>query len=127
MDPVQNQQTDPLRDALQLLDESAAIIQELTAQIQSKGKDEDMSKKAEEVAVKLNVSFSQASDMIKTASESGESIDAMVKMATIMRQNRSFGSVYTEDKVIPLSGSKAIDSFIEKQAALMDELGLDEN
>lgn len=86
-----------------------------------------MSKKAEEVAVKLGVSFSQASDMIKTASESGESIEAMMKMAKIMKQNNSFGTVFTEQKTNPISGSKAIDSFMEKQAALMDELGLDEN
>lgn len=115
---------DPLQEALQMLDEAAAIIQELVAQNQSKGQQEDMSKKAEEVALKLDVSYEQASDMIKTANESGENIDTIVKAASFMKRNTGFGKVYTEERQIPKTGSQATDSFLEKEAALLDELGL---
>jgi hypothetical protein len=115
---------DPLQEALQMLDEAAAIIQELVAQVQSKGSQEDMSKKAEEIALKLGVSYDQASDMIKTAGDKGENIDSIVKAASFMSKNIGFGKVYTEENTIPKTGSKAQDNFLEKQAALMDELGL---
>ncbi len=115
---------DPLQQALQMLDEAAAIIQELMAQSQAKQKPEDMSKKAEEVALKLGVSYDQASDMIKTASISGENIDALVKAASFMNRNNAFGKVYTDENQIAKTGSAATDSFLEKQAALLDELGL---
>lgn len=75
---------DPLQDALQMVDEGAAIIQELMAQLQAKGQQQDMSKKAEEVALKLGVSYDQASDMIKTAADSGDNIDAIVKAVLII-------------------------------------------
>ena len=113
---------DPLQEALQMLDEAAAIIQELVAQVQSKGKPEEMSKKAEEVALKLGVSFEQASDMIKVASESGDSIDSMVKLASLMKKNVSFGSVYTEEATFTKTGSVAQDKYLAREQELLDEL-----
>lgn len=115
---------DPLQQALQLLDESAAIIQELVAQLQAKGQQGEMSKKAEEVALKLGVSYDQASDMIKVASDSGESIDSLVKAASLLQRNNGFGKVYTEEKTFSKTGSHAVDSYLEKEAAILEELGI---
>lgn len=115
---------DPLQDALQMVDEGAAIIQELMAQLQAKGQQQDMSKKAEEVALKLGVSYDQASDMIKTAADSGDNIDAIVKAASYLNRNTAFGKIVEDNNPIPKTGSQATDSFLEKQAALLEELGL---
>ena len=116
---------DPLQNALQLLDEAAATIQELVAQAQSSGSEDKMSKKAEEVALKLGISHEQASDIIKTASESGENLDALVKAASFMKKaNPSFGSVYTEESTITKTGSVATDKYLEMEQSILEELGL---
>lgn len=114
---------DPLEQALSMLDESCAIIQELVAQLQATSNQDTMSKKAEELAVKLGLSFDDASDIIKVAGTNGE-IDSFVKIAEKLKNNVSFGSVYEENRTISSSGSAAIDNYIEKQAAIMEELGL---
>lgn len=114
---------DPLQEALQIIDEAAATIQELVAQLQSNGKESQMSKKAEEVALKLGVSYQEASDMIKTAGEQGENIDTLVKAASFMQRNTAFGKVYTEESTIVKTGSVAQDKYLEKEAAILEELG----
>lgn len=114
-----------LQQALQFLDNAAAVIQELVAQLQSKSQQSDMSKKAEELAVKLDVSFNEATDIIKTASDQGTDTDALIKAAEFMKRNTSFGKVASEEQTyVSKGGSLAEDKFLEKQAALMDELGL---
>lgn len=113
-----------LQQSLQLNDQAAAIIQELVAQLQSKSKQSDMSKKAEELAVKSGVSFTEASDIIKTAGEHGTDADSLIKTAEFMNRNKSFGKVASEEQTrVSKTGSLAEDKFLEKQAALMDELG----
>lgn len=114
-----------LQQALQLLDNCAAVIQELTAQLQSKSQQSDMSKKAEELAIKSGVSYDEASDIIKTASEDGTSADALIKAAEYMSRNKSFGKVFSDENTsFTKTGSVATDKFLEKEAALMDDLGL---
>lgn len=113
-----------LQQSLQLLDNAAAIIQELVAQLQSKSQQSDMSKKAEELAVKSGVSFNEASDIIKTASEQGTDADALIKAAEFMGRNKSFGRVFSDEQSsFTKTGSVATDKFLEKEAALMNDLG----
>lgn len=113
-----------LQASLELLDQSAAVIQELLAQNQSKSQQSNMSKKAEELAIKSGVSFEQASDIIKTASEHGTDANALIKAAEFMARNKSFGKVVSEEQTyLNKTGSVATDKYLEKEAALMDELG----
>jgi hypothetical protein len=115
---------DPLAQAMNLLDQAAAVISELVAQNQAKSSERDVEKKAEFLAAKTGVSFEDASAMIKTASEDGSSIDSLIKAAQFIHRNAAFGKVagipYTESK----TGSMAIDSYLEKEAELLSELGL---
>ena len=113
-----------LKVALDMLDKACAIIQELVAQLQSKGQSEDMSKKAEELAAKTGMSYEDASGIIKEASEKGSSTDVLIKAASIVRNHDSFGRVASVEREFAKTGSVATDNFLEKQAALMDELGL---
>jgi hypothetical protein len=113
-----------LEQALQLLDEGAAIIQELTAQLQSKGQaTNDMSKKAEILASKTGISFNQAREIVKTASESGSSVDAMIDMADNLNKHGAFGKVASDDG-INKTGSLAADRFNMGVEELMSEIEL---
>lgn len=115
---------DPLAQALELLDNAAAIISELVAQQQSKASDKDVEKKAELIAVKTGLTFEQASDMIKVAEAEGTDIDVMIKAASFLSKNATFGKVASNNYVEPRTGSNAIDSYMEKEAALLEELNL---
>ncbi len=116
---------DPLQQALDMLDKSAAIIQELVAQVQSKGQQQDMSKKAESLAAKTGMSFSAASDMIKQAEENGSNLEAVLKAADLFVSARpSFGKVAGVERNTSTSGSVAMEKYAEREAALLDELGL---
>jgi len=114
------------QQCLDMLDEAAAIIQELVAQVQSKGNQPDMNKKAELLAVKTGISFTEASDMIKKAEESGSNLEAVLQAADffVSRSNASFGRVAGEENNLVKTGSASLDKYQEREAALMDELGL---
>jgi hypothetical protein len=113
-----------LQQSLELLDNAAAVIQELMAQLQAKSQQSNMTKKAEELAIKSGVSFDEASDIIKTASDHGTDADTLIKAAGFMNRNASFGRVASEEQSsITKTGSVATDKYLEKEAALMDELG----
>lgn len=115
---------DPLAQAMDLLDNAAAVISELVAQLQAKSSEKEVEKKAEFLAAKTGVSFEDASAMIKTAGENGSSVESLIKAASFMSRNATFGKVagtpYTESK----TGSTAIDSYLEKEAELLSELGI---
>ena len=116
---------DPLQQALDMLDKAAAIIQELVAQVQSKGQQQDMSKKAESLAAKTGMSFRAASDMIKEAEESGSNLDAVMKAADLFTaKNFTFGKVAGVEKEMNKTASMAMEKYAEREAALLDELGL---
>jgi len=114
-----------LQQALDMLDKAASIIQELVAQVQSKGQQQDMSKKAESLAAKTGMSFNAASDMIKEAEEKGSNLDAVLRAAELFTERRfSFGKVASEDRSLTKTGSIAMDKYQEREAELMDSLGL---
>lgn len=113
-----------LQQALALLDESCALIQELVAQLQAKQGGQDMTKKAESLAAKMNVSFEEASDMIKEASEKGADVDLMIKQASLLNRTQSFGRVASEDYQMTKTGSAAMDKFQEREAQILSELGI---
>lgn len=113
-----------LKVALDMLDKACAIIQELVAQLQSKGQSEDMSKKAEELAAKTGMSYEDASGIIKEASEKGTDADLLIKTAEETKQYSSFGRVASQEKELSKTGSIAQDKFLEMEAAIEEELGL---
>lgn len=114
-----------LEQALSMLDQAAAIIQELVAQQQSKQPEQNMNKKAELLAVETGLSFDAASDMIKQAEETGTSVDLLVKVAQASRRNNSFGKVASlEEKGFTKTGSVAMDKYLEREMEIQSELGL---
>ena len=112
-----------LQAALDMLDKAAALIQELVAQLQAKGQEKDITKKAESLAVKMNVSFDRASDMIKEAELKGSGSDSLIAAADLLTRETSFGKVASEERSIEKTGSVAIDKFKERESELMAELG----
>ena len=113
-----------LEKALGMLDQAAALIQELVAQFQSKQQDKNMSKQAEVLAVKTGLSFETASDMIKEAEEKGTSLEMLTKAAEMISRNTSFGRVASPERELTKTGSVAMDKYLDREQAIMDELGL---
>jgi uncharacterized protein YoxC len=111
-----------LQQALQIIDEGAAIIQEMTAQLQQKSQhSEGLNKKAEQLAGKVGVSYEEAENMLKEAQENGGA-DAMLKIADTLSRKVSFGRVAGEE--MTKTASNADNKFHERQALIMEELGL---
>lgn len=78
---------DPLQQALELLEQSAAVISALLEMVQSKSQEKpeekkDLSKQAEILAGKTGLPFDQTYAMLKTAEESGLGADAIEKIAS---------------------------------------------
>lgn len=113
-----------LEKALGMLDQAAALIQELVAQNQSKQQEKNISKQAEVLAAKTGLSFESASDMIKEAEEKGTSSEMLVKVAEMLKQNTSFGRVVSPERELTKTGSIAMDKYLEREQAIVDELGL---
>ena len=116
---------DPLQEALAMLDKSAAIIQELLAQLQAKnGGGKNIEKQAEYIAAKTGRQYSEVADMLKEASEKGVDSDFVSKiLEKTSKSFDSFGKVASIESSIQSSGSAAIDKYKEREAALMDSLG----
>ena len=123
-----------LNQALDLLDESTSIIQELLAQNQQlqsqKGgskQSEQINKQAEVFASKTGLSYKEAEAMIKEAEQRDLPVDVVLEMmGTVAQKNNrafaSFGKVASEE---PVYGStNAETKFKELQQELLDELGL---
>jgi hypothetical protein len=113
-----------LEKALAMLDQASALIQELVAQLQSKQQEKNMSKQAEVLAVKTGMSFEAASDMIKTAEEKGTTVEALTKAAEMINRNTPFGKVASQERELTKTGSVAMDKYLDREQAIMDELGL---
>ena len=113
-----------LEKALGYLDQSAALIQELVAQLQSKQQEKNMSKQAEVLAAKTGLSFESASGMIKEAEEKGTSTDMLMKAAEMINRNSPFGRVASPERELTKTGSVAMDKYLEREQAIQDELGL---
>lgn len=115
-----------LNNALNLLDKAVAIIQELMAQKDNKQKEtkDDVTKTAEEVAVKTGLSIEDASAIIKSASDFKDA-DSLVKIANTLKKsfNTSFGKVAFEEKELSKTAS-ADEKFKNAEAELMAELNL---
>ena len=113
-----------LQQALQIIDEGAAIIQEMTAQLQQKTQhSEGLNKKAEQLAGRIGVSYEEAETMLKEAQENdGNGADAMLKIADTLSRKVSFGRVAGEE--MTKTASSADDKFRERQAIVMEEIGL---
>lgn len=123
-----------LNQALDMLDESTSIIQELLAQNQqlqsqkggSKPSD-SIDKRAEVFASKTGLSYKEAEAMIKEAEERQLPVDTVLEMmgTVAQRNNRafaSFGKVASEEPMN--SGSNAEARFKDMQEELLSELGL---
>lgn len=115
-----------LQQLLDALDRAAAIIQALLDERQqsaSSEKKEDMSKKAEELALQVGITLKDAEQMVKQASVEGVSNAALVNLFTAARKHSSFGKVASESSFS--SGSQtADDRFRARQAELKSDLGL---
>jgi hypothetical protein len=110
-----------IQELLGLLDEGAAIIQEMTAQLQAKNQQADgMNKKAEQLASETGLSYQEAEDMLKTAEAEPET--AIFKIAAKLKSSASFGRVASDD--LEKTASTALDKYRERQSAIMDELGI---
>lgn len=115
-----------LNNALNLLDKAVAIIQELMAQAQNNKKEEkpDVTKTAEEIAVKTGLSIEDASAIIKTAS-AGQDADSLVKLANSLKKsiNTSFGRVSSDYNELSKTAS-ADEKFKAAEAEIMADLGI---
>lgn len=115
---------DPLQTALDMLDKACALISELTAQVQSKQSEKDMTKKAESLASKGNLSFDAALDMIKQAEANNDPADMLIKAAEQFNRFKPFGKVASDNSDLTKTGSTAMDKYKEREAELADSLGL---
>jgi len=113
-----------LEQALNMLDQSAAIIQELVAQVSAKQQEKNMSKQAEVLAVKTGLSFESASGMIKEAEEKGTTPEMLIKAAEMINRNTPFGRVASPEHELTKTGSVAMDKYLEREQNIIDELGL---
>lgn len=115
---------DPLTEAMNMLDEAVALIQEFVAQSQAKGNANNLEKKAELLAAKSGMSFTKASGMIKEASEKGNDPDLLIKTAEETNRHSPFGRVASPERELSKTGSVAQDKYLEAEAAIEDELSL---
>lgn len=117
---------DPLEQALQFLDQAAAIIQELLAQLQAKGAPgdkKDMNKQAEFIASKTGRQYSEVAGIIKQAEEKGIDVSVITELFDKTSHGFSdFGKVASFENTVISSGSTAIDKYKEREAALLDSL-----
>lgn len=112
-----------LQQAIAMLDESAAIITELVAQVRSNGKTDDITKKAESFAVKMGVSFEEASDMMKEAEAKGVNADDLIKTASIIAHKTNAGfSKLTNDENKGSLAKTAMERYLEAEAEIESSL-----
>ena len=116
-----------LQQLLDALDRAAAIIQALLDERQQSAsaggeKKDDMSKKAEDLAMKVGINLKDAEQMVKRASVEGVSNEALVDLFATARKHSSFGKVASEPSTS--TGMTADERARARQEDLKSDLGL---